>query len=277
MIRVKAHAKLNLCLNITGVKNGYHDLESIVVSVGLCDILTIRKRKDDKVTVKTSGALKGLPSEQNNAYKSIKLFMSEFGTTGADLKIKKKRPIGAGVGGSSADAAGALVAMAKLYGVDKDLKPLAEKCGSDTAFMLDGGLAIMRGRGNDLEYLPEIPKYYVLLSVSDAGVDTGKCYKLYDETEKLPSADINAAVDALKNKDLEKMGENALNALYPAAKLINPEVERAYKVMKGLSPATAMTGSGASVYSLFLTAEDCKKARKILKMHGIKSIMTKTL
>ena len=276
MIKVNAHAKLNLCLNITGLNGGYHDLESVVVKVALCDTVKIKKRNDDKITLKTSGALKNMPIEKNNAYKSIKLFMEEFKTAGADVKITKRIPIGGGLGGSSADAAGAIAAMSRLYGVNANLKPIAEKVGSDTAFQLRGSFAIMRGKGGDLQYLSPIPTYYVLLSVSDAGVDTGKCYKLYDELEKTPPADVAAMINALYKRDLTEIGKNAINALYIAAKTINPEVERAYTLMRKLSPATAMTGSGASVYSLFLSAKDCKKAKKRLKNLGVDCIMTKT-
>ncbi|MBO4323255.1 MAG: 4-(cytidine 5'-diphospho)-2-C-methyl-D-erythritol kinase [Clostridia bacterium] len=277
MITVKAYAKVNLCLNLVGKTDGYHDIESVVVTVGVCDIIKARKRKDKEVKIRMKGFF-DLPIEENNAYKAIKLFMSEFSTCGADVEIIKKIPVGGGLGGSSADAAGALMAMAKLYGVKADLKPLAERLGSDTAYQLTGGLAVMRGRGTDLEFLPASPKTHVLIAVAEGGVSTGKCYELSDKLEKIPPADIDELVEDFSSENYDNLGKNCVNALYGAAKTINPEVEVVYKKLQELSPsAVSMTGSGSAVFAIFKTEKLCVSAAKTLKKCGINAIKTYTL
>ena len=152
---VKAYAKINLTLNITGRNDGFHDIESLVTTVDIYDTITVSARRDDKITLEMRMAGKrfaeDIPVERNNAYKAAKLFAETFKTGGADVKIVKRIPLAGGLGGSSADAAGVLNAMKILYGVSEDVKPLADMLGSDTGYMTSGGFALISGRGERVE------------------------------------------------------------------------------------------------------------------------------
>ena len=149
-VKIKAYAKVNLTLELDGVENGYHLLDSLVASVDIFDLIVLKKRKGrlSAVTMHGMGS-ESIPPENNNALKAAEAFSEAFGTDGADVAIYKNIPIGAGMGGSSADAAGVLNGMAQLYGVtDREkLKSLADSLGSDTGYMLTGGFARMQGRG----------------------------------------------------------------------------------------------------------------------------------
>ena len=150
MVKIKSYAKINLTLEILGVEGGYHLLDSLVASVDMFDLIVLKKRKDklSRVVMKGMGS-ESIPPEKNVALKAAELFSETFSKGGAEITVYKNIPIGAGLGGSSADAAGVLNGMAKLYGVEdrEKLKALADSLGSDTGYMLSGGFARMQGRG----------------------------------------------------------------------------------------------------------------------------------
>ena len=149
-VKIKSYAKINLTLEIKGVENGYHLLDSLVASIDLFDLVVLKKRKDklSSITMRGMGS-EGIPPEENIALKTAELFSETFSTPGVDVTVYKNIPIGAGLGGSSADSAGVINGMAKLYGItDEDaLTALAEKTGSDTSYMRKGGFQRMQGRG----------------------------------------------------------------------------------------------------------------------------------
>lgn len=263
-IRVKAYAKLNLTLSITGKENGYHLLDSLVCSADLFDLITLKKRKDCKITVKMRGlGTELMPIEQNNAYKAAKAYVEAFQTSGADILIDKNIPLGAGLGGSSADAAGVIRGMSGLYGAGsgEQLKELCDKLGSDTGYMLKGGFARLSGRGEKVLPINCKTRLNFLLLVPDRGVSTAECYKMYDGFPvELPPSDVAAA--ALESGNLAALGQSLSNALYNAAASVNPDVKKAFGELKAFSPlGVNMTGSGSGVYALFETAELCAWAK----------------
>ena len=152
---VKSYAKINLTLDILGQENGFHLLDSFVANLDIFNSVTVKKRKDKLV----SGRLKGMgmdfvPFENTNACKVAEAFVEKFGVSGVDVTIYENIPVGAGLGGSSADSAGVLKAMCKLFGVDvKDCHEIANEYGSDIRYMLDGGFARMTGRGENIKPL----------------------------------------------------------------------------------------------------------------------------
>lgn len=262
--RVKAYAKLNLTLAITGTENGFHLLDSLVCTVDLFDLIKLKKRKDNLVTVEMRGrGLETLPPESNNAVKAAEAYINAFGTRGADIKIYKNIPVGAGMGGSSADAAGVLRGMTKLYGLgsERQLKELADGLGSDTGYMLSGGFARLSGRGETVQKVGCDRTLYFLLLAPESGVSTAQCYSLYD---KMPARNFSceSAAKALKTGDIAALGANLSNALYAPATALNADVAKAFEELKGFSPlGVNMTGSGSAVYALFENAEFCAWAK----------------
>ena len=262
--RVKAYAKLNLTLSVTGSAGGYHMLDSLVCSVDLYDLIVLKKRKDDKVIIEMHGQGTELLSyEQNNAAKAAESYINAFKTRGTDIIIYKNIPVGAGMGGSSADAAGVLRGMSKLYGAgsEKELKELADGLGSDTGYMLSGGYARLTGRGEKIERIDSKLKLNFLLLKPHSGVSTAECYKLYDRMPQPLSTSQNA-IQALISGKRAALGANLTNALYPSAATLNPDVKTAYEELSAFSPlGVNMTGSGSAVYALFENAEFCAWAQ----------------
>ena len=263
-VRVKTHAKLNLTLDVLGKDGAYHLIDSLVTSVDLSDHIVAKKRKDSRINVIMHGmGSESIPPESNHALHAGEAFCSRFQTTGADITVYKNIPIGAGMGGSSADAAGVLNALSQLYEINEkeEIENLANTLGSDVCYMLGGGFQRMRGRGELLNRLPVSPKLHFLLLVPKRGVSTAACYQKTDEFE-ITEPVTEQAIALLNAGDVENAAKLFSNGLYRAAKELNPEVERAYEELKSFSPwGVSMTGSGSSVFAIFETPELCAWAK----------------
>ncbi len=267
-VKIKTYAKINLTLELTGVEKGYHTLDSLVTNVDIFDLIVLKKRKGalSSVTMKGMGS-ESIPPEKNNALKAAEAFSQAFQTAGAEITVYKNIPIGAGLGGSSADVVGVLNGMAALYGVtDREkLKALADSLGSDTGYMLDGGYARMRGRGEQVERLSLTNKLHFLLLCPQSDVSTAACYRAYDELPKTleyrgsPTED---CIRALQKSNVNEGGRYLMNDLFRAACSLNEEVGRAYAEAESFSPlGVCMTGSGSGVFALFERKELCEWAK----------------
>lgn len=253
--RVSAYAKLNLTLDITGAKDGYHLLDSLVVSVDLFDRIVAKKRKGALSSVAMHGmGSERIPPEENNALRAAEAFSATFGTDGAAISVYKNIPMGSGMGGSSADAAGVLLALARLYKITDRaaLTALGERLGSDVAFQLRGGFARMRGRGESLEFFGSVPKWWFLVLTSKEEISTAACYARYDEAGNTFPPRTERALEALRGGNPEWAAKLFGNHLTEAATDLLPEMEETLKTLRGFSPAGwGMTGSGSAAYAAF--------------------------
>ena len=267
-VKIKSYAKVNLTLEITGVENGFHMLDSLVASIDLFDLIHLKKRKDklSSVTMRGMGS-EGIPPEKNNALKAAEAFSETFGTGGVDVTVYKNIPIGAGLGGSSADVVGVLNGMAKLYNITDRvaLKGLADRLGSDTGYMLTGGFARMQGRGDLVTPLAIKEKLHLLLICPESGVSAGACYTKYDQLPKTlewKESATQGCIDGLVKGEVNEGGRYLMNDLYAPALHLNADVEKAYKEALAFSPlGVTMSGSGSAVLAMFETKELCEWAK----------------
>lgn len=263
--RVSAYAKLNLTLDIVGEKDGYHVLDSLVTTVNLADRIVAKKRKDHLVGVRMHGMKsEGIQPEENNALKAGEAFVARFGTLGADITVYKNIPVGAGLGGSSADAAGVLNAMAKLYEISDGaaLKELADSLGSDTGYLLQGGLARMTGRGECIARLSDTPELWFLVLCPQAGVSTPQCYAAYDELAISSFPRTERVIAEFEKGNAEWAASNFGNDLYEPAAQLNPAVKEALSALRHFSPSGAgLSGSGSACFAVFPTRELCEWAK----------------
>ena len=276
--KVKINAKINFTLNVTGKTEGYHDLDSVVLSVCLCDEISVSPRKDGEISVKMTGGGEDIPKEKNNAYKAAILFGEKYGASGADIVIKKNIPIGKGLGGSSADAVGVLLALKDIYGIKDDLTPLAAEIGSDCPYMLLGGCARISGRGEKIKWLPDL-KMRAVMVFPDGEVDTAAAYRSFDEyKDEGVVSDGDRAEKAIKEGDEAALCEEAANALAPAAERLCEGTAKALDFLRALSPsACSVTGSGSAVFAVFPTKKSEKAATKALILAGLSFVRVKTV
>ncbi|MCD7728587.1 MAG: 4-(cytidine 5'-diphospho)-2-C-methyl-D-erythritol kinase [Clostridia bacterium] len=268
-IRVKSPAKINLTLEIVGTKAGKHLIDSVVTTIDLFDVINVKKRKDGLVNCVMHGmGSEYIPHESNNAVRAAELFAGKYGTRGVDITVWKNIPMGAGLGGSSADAAGVLNALKALYGTDsRGAYEIAESVGSDVKYMMTGGYARLTGFGENVTPIQSPLKLYFTVIVPKEGVSTAECYARYDSNPDGIRTNSSAAQKALEEGDFTALGASLYNALYAPARLINPKVGEAVYCAYSFDPAAAaMTGSGSAAYALFENDTMCRWAQS--RYHG---------
>ena len=295
--KIKIPAKINLTLDVVGVKDGYHELRSLVTSVDIFDTIYAKDRSDEEITVRFAGLSCGVSGENSLAGKAAELFKNRFGGKGFDIIIKRNIPSGGGLGGSSADAAGVLACLKKLRfsemtgekkgkgtgagarerELEAELASIANSLGSDTAYMLNGGYAVLSGRGENVQRLAESKKLYYLIVTGEAGVSSAECYKKYDEIGDSFAPVTSAALCALSRGGAKELSSFLKNDLYPAAAEILPETaERLHDL--SVFGAAAMTGSGSAVYGLYDSAQECDAVyRKLKSKYGKRLFKAKTV
>ncbi len=261
---IKAYAKLNLSLGITGQRaDGYHELDMAMRTIDLHDVISIKK--SDSVRFHCGVC----DMEQNTAYRAAKIFFAHTGIAGgADISIEKNIPHQAGLGGGSSDGAAVLRGLDMLYGTQLPktvLEMLALKIGADAPFFVRGGLMRARGIGERLSPAPDNCNFSYLLVKPNAGVDTVAAYREYDLLPK-NAVDMDAVFSALAAGDSRAYFAAAGNALYPAAAKLCPSVERLKdECCAWGADFSMMTGSGSCVFSIFSQEARLKAAEEHFK------------
>lgn len=278
-VKIKAPAKINLTLDVLGVTNGYHDIKSLVASIDVYDEIILRARKDSTITLECAGINIDCEIFDNNAYKAAKAFIEKFSTHGVDIKINKNIPIGAGLGGSSADIAGVLLGMKSLYQVKGNLNAIANELGSDSNYMLSGGYAVITGRGEKVHPREIDQILYLLLILEGKSIAARASYKAFDKLEKTFKPCTAAAEKALKEGDKEKFYQVIKNDLYYGSKELLPEMQgNIFVLKKAGAPTALMTGSGSAVYGVFFDKKERDKVyKKLLPIYGNRLIKAQTL
>lgn len=278
-IKVKIPAKINLTLDVIDKKKGYHEIKSLVAPINIYDEITVKRRTDWDITLVNKGIKVDCQTAENNAYKAAKLFSDTFITEGVDVQINKNIPIGAGLGGSSADIAGVLLAMKKLFEQDKDIKPLADQLGSDSGYMLSSGWAIMSGRGEKVDYKKVDKKLYLILITEKEQVSAKDSYRKFDSLKKSPKPCTEKTYKALIESNIEKFNNSAKNDLFEASKSFVPQIEFNIQVLKKAgAPLAIMTGSGSTVMGVFTNKEERNAVyKKICSLYGDQVLLAETL
>ena len=252
MLTLKAPAKVNLTLEVLGrLDDGYHDIVSIIQTVGLFDTITLEP--DDGFIVECDDAT--IEPSENLAMRAAKLLdESAGGRNGARIKLEKKIPVSAGLGGGSSDAAAVLLGLNRMWGLDltiDQLMPLAAQIGSDVPFFLHGGTAMVQGRGERVRPMPAVtldrmvilsPKIEVPAKTSALyGKITPSHYTRGALTRKL-EARIRGGGDAPAQFFFNAFDDVALDAY--------PGLEKHWNTMTGLGAQEIhLAGSGPSLFA----------------------------
>ncbi len=261
-VTVHAPAKINLTLDIVGTReDGYHLLESIFQSVSIYDTVIARKRWSKGIALNAPAC--ECPVEKNTAYKAAVAFFAYTGLKkGVHLSLTKRIPTQAGMGGGSADAAGVLVALNKLFKTNLSTAQLCEiglTVGADVPFCIVGGTAYITGIGEKIRPLPPLPDCFIVIAQPAEGISTKEAYAAVDNAQILTRPDNAAAIAALEAGDLAGVCKQAVNVFETATRLQG--VADIRQRMQTFSPlCSQMTGSGSCVFAIFedsATAEAC--------------------
>jgi 4-diphosphocytidyl-2-C-methyl-D-erythritol kinase len=260
---VAAPAKLNLFLELRNKRpDGYHDLESLMVAVNLFDTLEVGLRTDGLIELECDPP--GLPTgPENLVYKAAEKLRAKANRPdlGASIRLVKRIPMQAGLGGGSSDAAAALLALNHLWKLDlseSELAAVAAEVGSDVAFFLTLPAAWCTGRGEMVSPERASRSFDVVLVCPPVGVATAAVYRAV----KVPSDPVSgdAARAAFRAGDPDALGAALFNRLQPAAVHLAPVVETVYRRLAGLNPAGClMSGSGSAVFALCRDFRDAER------------------
>ncbi len=273
--KVKIPAKLNLTLDVLSREGKFHALKSLVCSIDIYDTITLKARKEKTITLKEKGVKAGCEKEKNNAYITAKTVLERYSSFGVDITVKKNIPVGAGLGGSSADVAGVLIGYDMMLGGTLDLYSLAKELGSDVNYMLGGGYAVISGKGDDIEFIESDLALYFIIITAEKMVSARDCFLEFDNQNVAKECLTDKAVSEIKN-GATKLFENLNNHLYDSAIKILPEIKDNYELLSKFS-ATNMTGSGSAVYAVFENEKERDRVAKILKKRKVKFITAKTV
>lgn len=251
-----AFAKLNLTLDVLGKReDGYHDLQSVMQTISVRDDIEI-----DIGTGKPWHLVcdkEGIPCDERNlAWKAAKVYCDALGydPNGIEIRITKRIPSQAGMGGGSADAAAVLRALNRHYGEPLSVWALAElggQVGSDVPFCVVGGTCMCEGRGEKLRKLPDMPDCIMVICKPDFSVSTPELYQKIDNVAIAKRPDNRAMESALLAGDLEKICHNVHNVFDPVVTQEHPEMNYIKSVFYQYGAiGYQMTGSGSAIFAI---------------------------
>jgi 4-diphosphocytidyl-2-C-methyl-D-erythritol kinase len=256
-IRVKAYAKINLSLDVLRKReDGYHEVEMVMQSISLHDELYFFPARILSLTTNE----RRLPTDGRNLIirAAEKLIEYTGRRKGARIILHKSIPVGAGLGGGSADAAAALVGLNRLWDLNlptSTLVKLAATLGADIPFFFTGGTVLARGIGERLTPLPPLPPVPVLLAKPPFTVSTALVYKKLNLTPEDQHPEMEKIVSLLKQGELLPITKYWGNLLEQVTLRLYPEVKEVMDWLRDLGFPVRMTGSGPTLY-LFLPAPD---------------------
>lgn len=251
-----AYAKINLTLDVLDKRaDGYHDIKSVMQTISIRDDIEIDIDTGKPWSLECTNP--AIPTDEKNlAWKAARVFFDTIGKEpdGISIRIQKRIPCEAGLGGGSADAAAVLRALNRHYDHPLSVFALAEVgalVGSDVPFCVVGGTAFAEGRGERLRKLPDMPECIFVVCKPDFASSTPALYKKIDETTISRRPDHAAMESALLAGDLGKIAENLCNVFDPIVTADHLELNYIKSIFNSYgSVGQQMTGSGSAVFAI---------------------------
>lgn len=259
-IAVTAPAKINLHLRVLGRRpDGFHDIRSLFQAVSLADDIVLRSLKR-RGPIEIEGSF-DCPPERTTLFKAAALFREAVGSEeGLSIRVTKRIPAGAGLGGGSSDGAAVLLALEELHGRPLGARILAElaaRIGSDVPFFLHGGTAYVTGRGESIEAFPALAELPILLVHPDRGMSTPKAYAAIDRLREGKGCEPFPSEAEERLEALEALGRRPRDWCF-----VNSFEDAVFPELPGLAEAKSalgrlgadfrlMTGSGSTLFAVF--------------------------
>jgi 4-diphosphocytidyl-2-C-methyl-D-erythritol kinase len=275
---ITSYAKVNLTLDVMGKRlDGFHSVESVMQTISLHDV--VQMQIEPQPGIRISCTAPEIPTDARNlAWKAADLILSRFGEgRGVCIGIEKHIPVEAGLGGGSSNAAAVIAGLSRILGLSisvDELCKLAAKVGSDVPFFLKGGTAFVQGRGEEVDTLPDIKTWNLVVVKPPVGVSTAWCYRRLDEMRDswLPQKAgtyTHALLVDVEKESCARLPQLLGNDLEPPAfeehsqiRTIKDELLRAGAV------GALMCGSGSAVFGLFDTEDHAMVAAHKMASRG---------
>lgn len=263
MITKKAHAKLNLSLDVTGKReNGYHDIKTLMVMTDLYD--EMKFSKSDKLEILGDF---DFDMKENFIYKAY-LALRDYVAKDLPFKveIEKNIPMAGGLAGGTSNGAGTFYALNDLYDLKipkKDLIKLSSSLGADFTYMMTGGTKIASGIGEILEEVRPIELDNVLVVNPGYGVSTKKVYESIKIEEK--RIDFDEVLQALYDLDIKRLNKVLENKMEDVVFEKHRDLLEIKNKMREFNSASLMSGSGATIFGIFENKNDLEDAYRHFK------------
>ncbi len=267
-IYIKARAKINLTLNVLDKRDdGYHNIESIFQRICLYDKIHIYKIKNDEFILETN--ISEINNKENIIYKAYIELKNRYNQiSGIKVKLNKRIPMQAGLGGGSADCASFILAMNKLFKLnlsEVEMIEIGEKLGSDVVPCFYNQVVKAEGKGNIISKINSKCQFHVLIIKPDFTCSTVKMYQKFDDRYIEQNYNSHKMIDALRTGDIFEISQNLYNVfeqVIEKKELIN---KIKIELEKNGAIGSLMCGSGSCVFGIFCNKKQIKKAYKKLK------------
>jgi 4-diphosphocytidyl-2-C-methyl-D-erythritol kinase len=286
MVRVPSYAKVNLGLEVLAQReDGYHELRTLFQTVTLADTLELTSTRRPAIEIECDHPL--VPKGASNLAVRAALELQRFGKVkkGVRIALRKRIPVGGGLGGGSSNAAAVLRALDRLWGLSLGLPgllPLARRLGADVPFFLYGGTALGIARGDEIYPLRRQVRAHLVLVVPEVPVETAAVFRRLD-ARLTPRAN-GTTIFRFVSSDLEGSGRFSLltNELEEAALEEAPVLRDQVKTIRSLllregAELAVLSGSGSTYFGLFTAGPRAIRARAALEARGFRALSVRTL
>ena len=274
-IKLYANAKINLFLDIESKRDdGYHNIVSLMQSVGLHDVITVSFEESEEKIIEVSVNDPKIPTnEKNIAYKAADKLIDKGKVR---IEILKSIPSPAGLAGGSADAAAVIYAL-KAFGCtrasDEEIIRLAASIGADVPFCLVGGSKRITGIGDVIENIPDVPEMDLVIALDGEGVSTPVAYRMLDDKYG------NFESYSVKRFDFERFSsQNVYNVFEEVVLDLRPCAKALKEKMYALGASSAlMSGSGPAIVGIFDSYESAESCAEAIRSSGAFAVACKTV
>ncbi len=272
----KAYGKINLGLDVLRkLPSGYHEVKMIMQTVDLYDELTFQIEEPETFEMTTN--LPEIPVDGNNLImKAAKLFFEKTGIhSGISIHLEKHIPVAAGMAGGSTDAAATLLGLSELFETNlsmKELEALGVSLGADVPYCLHGKTMLCEGIGEIMTPLPDMKDLNLVIAKPPISVSTKMVYESLkvDQLSAEDHVDIDGMIQGIRENNSDAVIKRLKNVLETVTIAIYPQIEEVKKTMLQNKAINAlMSGSGPTVFGVFDTREDAKKAASELERLGL--------
>ena len=284
MLTVLAPAKLNLTLEVLAKRpDGFHEIRSVIQAINLCDSLHFRLSENIEFNCADPN---WIPAE-SLVSKAVSLLQKTTGCSrGVTIEVNKRIPLVSGLSGDSSDAAAVLRGLNQLWGLGLSLPEfleLASQLGSDVAFFLYGGTALVKGRGEVVTPLPPFPHMWVVLMLPPVPRMLGKTERLYASLKPSHYIDgqiTDGLVALLTGRSLK--GERLVSTLFNVLEDVALDNfaglgEYRQQFLKAGAQEVHLAGSGPALFTLVKDKAQAEKIYHNLQQQGLESYLTETL
>ncbi|MEO0530444.1 MAG: 4-(cytidine 5'-diphospho)-2-C-methyl-D-erythritol kinase [Planctomycetota bacterium] len=297
---VHAPAKLNLCLELLGKRDdGFHALRTVMGTVGWCDTVRVQDTGpapgDDQLRLRVLGAPEataGVPTDRSNlVLRALELLRQESGTThGAEVELVKRVPNEAGLGGGSSDAAAALTAGNRVWGLGwsiEQLAVLAARLGSDLPFFVHAignrraSFAVATGRGEVIRPLQAMTALPVVIVKPPAGLATAEVYRACEKSDYVPTGAndrTSSVAEAVLKSDLCGLAGAMTNGLQAAAMRLAPWIRELAKRFEASGcRGHQLSGSGSAYFGLMQSMREANRVAARLRALRVGQVVATTI